>query len=734
MEGDVHGKRASSSVVQSRLSPAAQPFSLNPFSHQPSWSSLTSADPCASMLKPVSDINLEDDPFSTAPYSFLEFVEDSHFPQYPSANAASDLGFMPSASKESLTNYTELSSFGHSQASFSSNKNASLAYETLLEQGKPAVKGSKPNHENSESVHEKCSDLTIGTENQFISRSTDQVDAGFFSFSAVNTMATPHEFPMSVTSSTSRLQDYSQAQLPYTAPNVTWSHCNSEIALCDSGFTKLDALTAKSTVFHLPTNNSFPAVLLESDTSTTVSPLNLALSKNVDFKGNYPPNNYDSSSKCSPSGIKDLHDLISSEGKEIHHDGSPNDKGKGGKDGKPLSSEGIGALLKATSEPLITLTNIPDDFSLKHPGPKGAVSISKNLDENDSDLDSPCWKGTLASRQYGVSRSLSSDFVGNEQEVRNSLNPLAPQFFPRHAKAIVDYHANDYVGDDFSSFQKSESSAVNSSSKGHGPVDQAGSKSSSSIKGIGTQTSNDIHDLERVYPLLNNSESGSVLNLPEGLSKLLSTHSKLDVPTILNMMHDLSELLVQKCSNDLDSLNEHKHVMQNIINNLCTYIQHGDGGKVPISDITLTGTPYCPVKSTELHKVGCSNMGFQVTKKKALAVPQEINYQNDREGRKVNSHVFTERMLDSFPSCSGVGTEKSNDIVQVMGNALRDNHLTTEELDPQALVYKKLWLQAEAALCSMKYETCVLCMQLEMGGRKLDKNKVSGKLLTRDIH
>ncbi|PQP94696.1 hypothetical protein Pyn_15801 [Prunus yedoensis var. nudiflora] len=632
MEGDGHGKRASSSVVQSRLSPAAQPFS-----YQPSWSSLTSADPCASMLKPVSDINLESDPFSTDPYSFFEF----DFPQYPSANAASDLGFMPSASKESLTNYTELSSFGHSQASFSSNKNASLAYETLLEQGKPAVKGSKPNHENSESVHEIC----------------------------INTRATPHEFPMSVTSPTSRLQDYSQTQLPYTAPEVTWSHCNSEIALCDNGFTKLDAYTAKSTVFHLPTNNSFPAVVLESDTSTTVSPLNLTLSKNVDFKGNYPPNNYDSSSKCSPSGIKDLHDLISGEGKEIHHDGNPNDKGKGGKDGKPLSSEGIGALLKATSEPLITLTNIPDDFSLKHLGPKGDVSISKKLDENDSDLDSPCWKGTW--------------LLGNMEF------------------QVVVYHANDYVGDDFSSFRKSVSSAVHSSSKGHGPVDQAGSKSSSSINGIGTQSSNDIHDLERVYPLLHNSESDSVLNLPEGLPKLLSTHSKLDVPKILNMMHDLSELLVQKCSNDLDSLNEHKHdLMQNIINNLCMCIQHGDGGKVPISDITLTGTPYCPIKSTELHK--CSNMGFQVTRKKALAVPQEINYQNDREGHKVNSHVFTERMLDSFPSCSGVGTEKSNDIVQVMGNALRDNHLATEELDPQALVYKKLWLQAEAALCSMK--------------------------------
>lgn len=61
----------------------------------------------------------------------------------------------------------------------------------------------------------------------------------------------------------------------------------------------------------------------------------------------------------------------------------------------------------------------------------------------------------------------------------------------------------------------------------------------------------------------------------------------------------------------------------------------------------------------------CSNTGFQVTRKKGLDVPHELDYLNGHEGRKVNSHVFTERMLDSFPSCSGVGTEKSNDIIQV---------------------------------------------------------------------
>lgn len=49
-----------------------------------------------------------------------------------------------------------------------------------------------------------------------------------------------------------------------------------------------------------------------------------------------------------------------------------------------------------------------------------------------------------------------------------------------------------------------------------------------------------------------------------------------------------------------------------------------------------------------------------------------------------------------------------DDKMQIMGNALRDNHSTKEELDPQASVYKQLWLEAEAALRSMKYERCVM--------------------------
>lgn len=100
MEEADHGKRISSSAVSSRLSAKAQPFTLNRFTAQPTWtSSLTSADPCDSLLKSLSSLNLEGDPLS------------------PASNFGLD------------------SSFGHDNASLACTNYASSAYETLLEQG-----------------------------------------------------------------------------------------------------------------------------------------------------------------------------------------------------------------------------------------------------------------------------------------------------------------------------------------------------------------------------------------------------------------------------------------------------------------------------------------------------------------------------------------------------------------------------------------------------------------------
>ncbi|KAK9926452.1 hypothetical protein M0R45_023684 [Rubus argutus] len=676
MEEAGNGKRNSSSPVSSRLSAKAEPFTLNRFAAQPTWtSSLTSVDPCDSLLKSLSSINLEGDPLSS-----------------------------------SVSNFGLDSSFGHHKASLACTNYASSAYETSLEQGKP-VKKSKL-YENSESIHDKCSDFTMGRENPFISRSTDQVDAGIFSFSAVNFVATPCEFSKSDMCSAAMSQSYSQTQLPYTAPAASWSHCNSTIAFGESGLKKYDSCTVKSTVSHSLKDNALQDMgednalqdmgLDSSNTSTTFWPSSSILSKNAECTSNFAVKYNDISSKYSPPGIVDLHDLLYGEGNEIGHDKSASDKGNERKGGKPMSSEGSDPLLTDKSNPQVSLKKLHDEFSSEHLDAEAAVSLSTKFDENDFDVDSPCWRGTQASRQSPfVSRSSSSHSVENVQEASYSLNPLAPQFFPRPSKAIVNCYANECVADDFSFFQKSESpavSAVSPFSKGKMPGDKARSKSSLSINGTEIQTSNDIHESKREYALLNNSGSG------EGASKLLSTRSGMD-STILNLMHDLSELLVQNCSNDVDLLNEHD-LIQHIINNLCMYIQRRAGGKTPMPDFTLAGIPCYPNKPTELVK--CSNMGFQVTKTGAFSFQHKLANQNGREGRKVDCQDYAERMLDSFPSFSDIGTEKSKGIIQIMGNALRDNHSTKEELDPQALVYKQLWLEAEAALRSVKYERCVM--------------------------
>lgn len=471
--------------------------------------------------------------------------------------------------------------------------------------GKP-VKKSKL-YENSESIHDKCSDFTMGRENPFISRSTDQVDAGIFSFSAVNFVATPYEFSKSDICSAAMSQSYSQTQLPYTAPAASWSHCNSTIAFGESGLKKYDPCTITSTVSHSLKDNALQDMGLDSlNTSTTFWHSSSILPKNAECTSNFAVKYNDNSSKYSPPGIMDLHDLLYGEGNEIGHDKSASDKGNERKGGKLMSSEGSDSLLTDKSNPQVALKKLHDEFSSEHLDAEAAVSRSTKFDENDFDVDSPCWRGTQASRQSPfLSRSLSSHSVENVQEASYSLNPLAPQFFPRPSKAIVNCYANECVADDFSSFQKSESPAVNavsSFSKGKIPGDKARSKSSLSINGTEIQTSNDIHEPKSEYVLLNNSGSGSALNFAEGASKLLSTRSGMD-STILNLMHDLSELLVQNCSNDVDLLNEHD-LIQHIINNLCMYIQHTDGGKTPMPDFTLAGIPCYPNKSTELVKVG----------------------------------------------------------------------------------------------------------------------------------
>ncbi|CAJ1961958.1 unnamed protein product [Sphenostylis stenocarpa] len=90
--------------------------------------------------------------------------------------------------------------------------------------------------------------------------------------------------------------------------------------------------------------------------------------------------------------------------------------------------------------PLKLLTT--DMFSAKN---TSLNQSSKNMVENDSDVDSPCWKGTMAFCGTPIENSGSIQINNVEKATRkhNSLNPLAPQFFPRIGYAKDEFRSSN---------------------------------------------------------------------------------------------------------------------------------------------------------------------------------------------------------------------------------------------------------------------------------------------------
>lgn len=411
------------------------------------------------------------------------------------------------------------------------------------------------------------------------------------------------------------------------------------------------------------------------------SPSSHVLPTTLNFTSNCVVKNFDSSSGRNLSGKMVLRD----------HDKSLVEKGKEIINGKSVSHISSDLLVMEKSELQVTSA---DDFNLENSCTMAGIGLKSSsimLDENESDLDSPCWKGLQNSKKFpsGDSESLNSHSLVNESEAGSSLNPQAPQFFPSHAKGSGDYFKNNYVGDFFSSFAEGEFSNSNLSCKEKQLMDtyKAGpeppglsnaaglkppglnnatgyrlfngdhelgkesvmlkyTKSSSSlsssqmakpclvdgvftskamavtevnVEGFANGTKDTVHNRPvnmSVFamghiPNLSSSEVGALNDCSEilqFLSQSLSKCPKINIGIIVNVIHYLSELLVQNRSNDLDSLNEHEHeIIRHIINNLCMLIKHRVGDKTPMLDLAhtaRTGSLDYRDKSTAIHEVG----------------------------------------------------------------------------------------------------------------------------------
>ncbi|PON37747.1 hypothetical protein PanWU01x14_317840 [Parasponia andersonii] len=206
--------------------------------------------------------------------------------------------------------------------------------------------------------------------------------------------------------------------------------------------------------------------------------------------------------------------------RELHeHEKSLVDTGKEVKNVRSVSSKGSDPLVMEKSEQQVTSKDIPGDLILEHSGTRAGIpmgSSSQSLDENDSDLDSPCWKGLQNSRKapIRVSDSLNAHSLGHELEAGSNLNPQAPQFFPSHAQGSVDYFKNNFFGDCFPSFEEGECSKFNISYEEQQLVDsyKAGPKPPGLNNAMGYRHSNGIHERGKGSVMLRNSKSSSAPN------------------------------------------------------------------------------------------------------------------------------------------------------------------------------------------------------------------------------
>lgn len=358
--------------------------------------------------------------------------------------------------------------------------------------------------------------------------------------------------------------------------------------------------------------------------NTTLLPHKLGLSENVDSYGDDAVI-MEKYSGRNPSAIKEPHGLLNTKDKMTCHENTPIDKGKEKQNVENVVEEAIDTMDAAKTE---LSPDVPDDVSFKSRNTESGAPVQNSsvmLDENDSDVDSPCWKGTgVYQSPFHIPGTVSSELP--KVETRRSLNPMAPDFFPGGAKPFVEHLENKCGGED-SSLKKAASSVVLLSKECRlTDYVKAGTCPSEVRNIIVTQFSGDIHDAGNKYSLPKKSNRSSVLNslfidgpcpmgerhtsggqgltakvsgsvddvkpyvfngsthvsFPATGNPLTSVFSRngvssdfcetlqgasksappnLDVQLVINTMHDLSELLRWNYSNDLDPINEHEHDM-----------------------------------------------------------------------------------------------------------------------------------------------------------------------------
>ncbi|KAF6136252.1 hypothetical protein GIB67_001661 [Kingdonia uniflora] len=154
-----------------------------------------------------------------------------------------------------------------------------------------------------------------------------------------------------------------------------------------------------------------------------------------------------------------------------------------------------------------------------------------------------------------------------------------------------------------------------------------------------------------------------------------ASHSRV----VINSMISLSELLLSTCSKDAWSEQEHD-VVQQVINNLDACVLK-KGAKVEAYNVKAQSD---------------NQIGHDHRKNSTISGTKEDEFQN----------------LTLLRDGTNIG--KDDKVTKDIKKVLEENFENEEGAHPQIQLYKELWLEAEAELCSMKYKSRFARLKIEM--------------------
>lgn len=184
--------------------------------------------------------------------------------------------------------------------------------------------------------------------------------------------------------------------------------------------------------------------------------------------------------------------------------------------------------------------------------------------------------------------------------------------------------------------------------------------------------------------------------------------TKFDVQTMLKATHNLSELLLCHVSHDSCCALEEKNmeVIKSIISNLNACMRNNieQGTNVPKLKKCVRETSAIVEESHSLVD-------------KITDRPSTTNDTFDSDFQPDFKHMGERKTNESLvfsPLRGGEGIKRNDEMTKAIKKILEENFHCNEEISSQAFLFKSLWLEAEANLCSIIYKARFDQMKIKM--------------------